>query len=213
MSEPAFWDSYLEEEPISKAIKDNWQTIRDEVLGFKEKYPQFFVDYPKFKIVDEETNERVRMYENDWKVSGFTKFDESYKEIQRVNRRLGDNLNKLIERYLKKFLPTVDALIKPYEAQGLLSNGFVSILSPGTIIKPHTGYSNEYMRIHLGLIPDSDCKITVGSETRTWEEGKLLAFKDGGPYKHSVKHEGTHDRYIFSFDLKLDYLKQYIPEL
>jgi aspartyl/asparaginyl beta-hydroxylase (cupin superfamily) len=213
MTEPAFWDSYLVNEPISQSIQNNWKTIRDEVLGFQEKYPQFFVDYPKFKVVDEKTNQRVRMYENNWKVSGFTKFDESYKEIQRVNRRLGDNLNKLIDRYLKKFLPTIDALIKPAEAEGLLSNGFVSILSPGTIIKPHNGYSNEYMRIHCGLVVDPECKITVGTETKTWEEGKLLAFKDGGPYKHSVKHEGTRDRYIFSFDLKLDYLKQYIPEL
>jgi aspartyl/asparaginyl beta-hydroxylase (cupin superfamily) len=66
------------------------------------------------------------------------------------------------------------------------------------------------MRIHMGLICDPECKITVDAETKTWTEGKILAFKDGGPYYHSVVHNGTKDRYIFSFDLSLEYLSPYI---
>jgi aspartyl/asparaginyl beta-hydroxylase (cupin superfamily) len=66
------------------------------------------------------------------------------------------------------------------------------------------------MRIHLGLVCDPECKITVGDETMTWEEGKILAFKDGGPHYHQVKHNGNKDRYILSIDLKLDYLENYL---
>jgi aspartyl/asparaginyl beta-hydroxylase (cupin superfamily) len=66
------------------------------------------------------------------------------------------------------------------------------------------------MRVHLGLVCDPLCEITVGPDKRTWKEGELLAFKDGGAYPHSVTHNGTHDRLILIFDLTLDYLRSVI---
>jgi aspartyl/asparaginyl beta-hydroxylase (cupin superfamily) len=63
------------------------------------------------------------------------------------------------------------------------------------------------MRIHLGLVCDPECVITVGDQSRVWREGEIIAFKDGGPYLHSVAHNGTADRWVLVFDLTLDYLR------
>ena len=67
------------------------------------------------------------------------------------------------------------------------------------------------MRIHLPIVVDPDCKITVGTHTHTWEEGKILSFIDGD--MHSVKHLGTKDRIVVSVDMRINYAKQYVPEL
>jgi hypothetical protein len=65
----------------------------------------------------------------------------------------------------------------------------------------------------MGLDCDPGCVITVGNEQRVWENGKIIAFKDGGPYPHSVKHNGTKQRIIASFDVDLSYLKTIVPKL
>ena len=203
--EPAFWENYLSEEPICKDIISNFHNIKNDVLKFKEKHPKFFVDYPKFKVTNPDTQEPERLYQNNWKVTAFSKFDSDYNEVDRVGKKLGDNVQSLIERYVKRDIPITYNLVQKYN----LTNVFVSVLSPGSIIRPHQGHSKKYMRIHMGLICDPECKITVDTETKTWTEGKILAFKDGGPYYHSVVHNGTKDRYIFSFDLSLEYLSPY----
>ena len=210
MKELNFWENHLQEEPICNQFISNWQSIKTEVLCLREKFPNFFGSYPKFKVTDLKTHKKIKLYENDWIVSPFSKFDEKYNEVNSVEKHVGSDLEKMIARYRKRVIPTIHNIISEPEDLGILANVFVSVLSPGTIINPHQGYSKEYMRIHLGLISDPECKITVGEETKTWEEGKILAFKDGGPYYHSVVHNGTNDRYILSFDLKLDYLKNYI---
>jgi len=212
MNEPAFWEDYLIDEPICREFIKKWRQIRREVLITKFLFPKFVGAYPKFKISDLNTGKRVKMYENDWRVAPMSKFDTDYAEVNTVVRKAGKgkDLESLITRYRKWVYPTIHNIIKKPEKEGILANVFVSILSPGTIIRPHQGYSKKYMRIHLGLLCDPKCKITVGDETRTWEEGKLLSFKDGGPYYHSVFHSGINDRYILSVDLKLDYLSKYI---
>lgn len=211
--EPYFWDQYLYEEPICKKLVENWTTIRDELIKLNEKYPQFYGPYPKYKVIDPNTQKKVKMYENNWTVGPISKYDEHHTESHVIGKKYSLDLLETIAKYRRRLIPTIHSIITEEEQAGNLANSFVSILEPGIIIRPHQGYSNDFMRIHLGLICDPECKITVGEETRTWEEGKLLAFKDGGPHYHSVVHNGTEKRYIFSVDLKLDYLKQYIKEL
>jgi hypothetical protein len=62
-------------------------------------------------------------------------------------------------------------------------------------------------------VDDSGCSIKVGQETRHWQAGQLLAFKDGGPYSHSVRHEGSRDRIILSVDLRLSGLVGFCLEI
>lgn len=213
MNEPEFWEDKLGSEPICNQFIKNWRVIRREVLFTKFFFPNFFGNYPKFRIIDPQTGKKVKIYENNWKVSAISKFDSDYStETNSVVKRAGNkrDLQFLVQRYRKWVGPRTHSIIKTPEKDGILCNVFISILSPGTIIRPHKGYSDKYMRVHLCLIEDPDCKITVGNKTKTWEEGKILAFKDGGPYYHSVCHNGTKDRYILSFDLSLNYLKDFI---
>ena len=75
----------------------------------------------------------------------------------------------------------------------------VSVLAPGTSIKPHCGGSNTRMRIHLGLVVPEGASITVGGETRGWQEGKCLIFDDS--IEHSVLHTGSQPRLVLIVDV------------
>ena len=75
----------------------------------------------------------------------------------------------------------------------------VSLLDPGTSIRPHCGGSNTRMRIHLGLAVPQGASLTVGGETRHWEEGKCLIFDDS--FEHSVEHTGSEPRLVLIVDV------------
>jgi phosphatidylglycerophosphate synthase len=81
--------------------------------------------------------------------------------------------------------------------------GFVmfSGLEPGSHIAAHTGSSNLRLRHHLGvLVPEPDGpRIRVGSQERSWRQGRCLAFDDG--FEHEVHHPGTRPRVVLSVDV------------
>ncbi len=58
-----------------------------------------------------------------------------------------------------------------------------SLLRPGMHIAPHHGFMNARYVCHLPLIVPDGCAMRVGSETRTWVEGKACVFDD------SIEHE------------------------
>jgi aspartyl/asparaginyl beta-hydroxylase (cupin superfamily) len=59
-----------------------------------------------------------------------------------------------------------------------------SIMDPGTYVPLHKGVSKALLNGHLALdVPDGDCRIEVGGETRSWEEGKLLILDDTFPHQ------------------------------
>jgi aspartate beta-hydroxylase len=81
--------------------------------------------------------------------------------------------------------PTITRIIEANNTvrtqAGLL---YVSKLCPDTHIHPHLGPTNLRLRCHLGIrIPDGDCGLKVGGETRKWEEGRCIVFDD------SLEHE------------------------
>lgn len=210
INEPRYWDSYLADAPICVALKKNFESIRDEVLKhISENNP--LIDYPKYKIVNPVTKiEMIDLYDNYWKAFPVTRFADEF--ISDSPMFHSAEVKKIIE-FNKLHCPTVHNVVKDLEDQKLLANAFVSRLIPGSILNPHRGWSNNWMRIHLCLKEDPGCVITVGGEQRTWKEGELLAFKDGGIHLHSVKHNGTTDRIILSVDVSINYLKQYSKEL
>ena len=75
----------------------------------------------------------------------------------------------------------------------------ISVLQPGTTIRTHHGPTNTRIRLHLGLKVSNGATITVGNITRTWEEGKVLAFDDS--YLHSVSHLGKSPRVALIADV------------
>jgi aspartyl/asparaginyl beta-hydroxylase (cupin superfamily) len=69
-----------------------------------------------------------------------------------------------------------------------------------THINPHRGPTNMRVRCHLGIkVPDGDCAIRVGGETRRWQEGRCLVFDDS--LVHEAWNHTDEDRIVLIVDL------------
>jgi beta-hydroxylase len=74
-----------------------------------------------------------------------------------------------------------------------------SVLAPGTRIQPHRGRPGLYLRCHLALeVPDGDCRIRVGGETRGWSEGRALVLDDR--LEHEAWNMTARRRVVLLFD-------------
>ena len=228
--EQAFWDEEVMAIPVCQEIVKNWEKIKEEALSFiNTKNPNTknkksttlltskFMKIPKIKN-DKITEEFVTVSDKgSWEVVyvGKNKIRSNSGEFSKLNdfyqRITLKNTGKTIEEnaeYAIKFFKTYNEIVE-FFAPGECSASTLSIVSPGTSISPHFG-APGFLRCHLCLVNDSGCTITIGEEQRQWHEGKLLAFKDGGPYAHSVNHTGTRDRIVLIFDISLDYARKYI---
>jgi aspartate beta-hydroxylase len=77
---------------------------------------------------------------------------------------------------------------------------YVSRMRAGTHIRAHRGPTNLRLRCHLGIeVPDGDCAIRVGDETRRWREGECLVFDDH--FEHEAWNHTTGDRIVLIVDL------------
>lgn len=76
---------------------------------------------------------------------------------------------------------------------------FFSILRPGTVIPPHVGLANTKLAVHLALVIPPDCSITVGGETRTWEEGRVSIFDDS--FEHQAHNASDRTRAVLIADI------------
>ncbi len=81
----------------------------------------------------------------------------------------------------------------------LVTAGF-SWMEPGTHIKPHVGYTKAVLRCHLGLIIPEHCSLRVGSEERSWQEGKTLIFDD--TTEHEAWNRSNDVRVVLLLDFK-----------
>ena len=208
--EPAFWDHVLDRIPVCFDLLEHYLVIIEEVLAYiaTDKPLQ---DYPRYSYFDPDAGVvRPCLYEQSWKAFPFTRFEHEHVELDRTATTF--DLDALVATSQER-LPTTYGVVRSWEQTACLANGFVSVLSPGAVIHPHRGWSNRFLRVHLCLVDDPGCSITVGGETRRWRAGQLLAFKDGGPYCHSVRHEGSRDRAILSVDLRLTALVGFCPEI
>jgi hypothetical protein len=195
--EPPFWNEHLHQVPLCSALRQNFSAIQSEIRSFIDTAHPFMA-YPKY----------ANLYTNTWDAFPLSKFQNEFAELSEKN--LNFNLDRIIA-FTRSRLPTLSELISHLEQEGHLSNVFVSRLLPSSVINPHRGWTPDFLRVHLALYADPYCCITVGEETQTWVEGELLAFKDGGPYLHQVRHDGIKERIILSIDLSLKYLEQFIP--
>jgi aspartate beta-hydroxylase len=96
--------------------------------------------------------------------------------------------------------PVITRLIESHNTvrtqAGLL---YLSKLSPGTNIKSHRGPTNVRLRCHLGiLIPDGDCGLKVGGETRRWQEGRCIVFDDS--LEHEAWNQTSESRVVLIID-------------
>jgi beta-hydroxylase len=201
LSQP-FWDDVLQNIPFCISLKKAFPDILQEMQGFiRTAHP--FIDFPKYG----------NLYSNTWEAFPLSIFEGEF--INRAHDPQGLNLKQFeqLVDFARNQLPFTSALLGPMEAQGHLRNAFISRLLPGSNIHPHRGWTAEFLRIHLGLVCDPDCQITLDQVSKTWKAGQLLSFLDGGPFLHSVSHRGKHERIVMSVDLRLSYVLQFMPHI
>jgi ornithine lipid ester-linked acyl 2-hydroxylase len=82
-----------------------------------------------------------------------------------------------------------------------MTTAFFSILSPHKHIPAHRGAWNGILRLHLGLMvpePRERCRIRIGNDYRSWEEGKALIFDD--TFNHEVWNDTEGYRVVLFVD-------------
>ncbi|MBL7784731.1 MAG: aspartyl/asparaginyl beta-hydroxylase domain-containing protein [Chitinophagales bacterium] len=97
--------------------------------------------------------------------------------------------------------PKTTALLE--SVPGMLSASF-NMLDGNSVIKPHNGDTNAIVRCHLGLhipAPLPEAGFRVGTEQKSWEEGKFLIFCDA--HEHTAWNNSPNRRYILLMDVML----------
>jgi aspartyl/asparaginyl beta-hydroxylase (cupin superfamily) len=157
-------------------IEAEWKTIRkelDSLMVHREEIPNF---------QDVSKAQRALTQGDQWKTFFFYSF--------------GNKVKENCER-----CPETDRLLKKIPG---MKTGMFSILSPRKYIAPHRGPYKGVLRYHLGLmIPgvDGSCRIRVGKDIRSWQEGKSMIFDD------SNEHEVWNDNDAFRAVLFVDFVR------
>jgi aspartate beta-hydroxylase len=73
-----------------------------------------------------------------------------------------------------------------------------SLLSPGTVIKPHHGVTNSRVVTHLPLIVPPDCALEVGGVEHAWTEGRCVTFDD--TFLHAAWNRSDRLRVVMILD-------------
>ena len=92
-----------------------------------------------------------------------------------------------------RLCPTTVALLESlprFEKQHIM----FSALNPHSHLPPHYGPMNGILRAHLPLVVPEGCRIRVGNDVRTWQEGKVLVFDDS--YNHEVWNDSDQTRVV-----------------
>ena len=74
----------------------------------------------------------------------------------------------------------------------------LSLHVPGSHLEAHCSVDNLRLRCHLAIQVPEGCRIRVGAETRTWQEGRALLFDDS--FEHEVWHRGAGNRVVMIVD-------------
>lgn len=74
-----------------------------------------------------------------------------------------------------------------------------SAMNGGAHLRAHSSIDNLRVRLHLGIVIPDQCSLRVGSETRSWQEGKCLAFEDS--FEHEVWNRSATRRIVLIADL------------
>lgn len=214
-TEPPFWEDILQDEPIFKRLVDNFEVIEKEIIRlFKiNKLIKVFYKYPvqkknlKFKgtdwwFIDEDTN---------WKLSPVfgAKHD---KNIHKRTSKFKVYYYEFIAFIVRTLCPQTTKFLRKEFNEGKIINTSINVLHPGSTIRPHRHptFNNKHrMNYHLAITDDPEAYLTVGYETKSWKRGNILAFKNSGPYRHSVVHNGKNIRIILMLELDVEYLNQY----
>lgn len=160
--------------PWTAQIEGEWKSVRKELDALMAQRDQI----PNFQDV---SKAQKALTEGDqWKTFFLTTFN---------GKKIEENCAQCPETArLLRHIPGV-------------RQAMFSILAPGKHIPPHRGPYKGLLRYHLGLIipgPEGGCRIRVGSDVRSWKEGKSMIFDDSN--EHEVWNETDSYRVVLFVD-------------
>jgi aspartyl/asparaginyl beta-hydroxylase (cupin superfamily) len=166
-----FWDG--NETPAFaetlKLFEDHWELIRDEALASRKHFSRN--EEPTLKAMGAEGNP--------WTSLG----------MSHSGTEFFPNARKAVPRTIE--------IIERNSRRG--DQHFFSAVAPNTHIPAHCGPMNTRVRMHLALKVTPDCEIRVGSERRTWKEGRVLSFDDS--FEHEVWNGPAGTRIVLITDV------------
>ena len=122
---------------------------------------------------------------------GFTNQVNDKGEWTALRLKVDHGYTELGQRYFPK-------TVKLLQDCRVFLTAMFSAIRPGTRILPHTGPSNDRLRGHLTIIHTGGAQIRVGTEWRTWEEGKAVIMDTS--WEHEVVHNGSDLRVVLIVD-------------
>jgi aspartyl/asparaginyl beta-hydroxylase (cupin superfamily) len=156
-------------------LERSWKTIKDELHAVLDKR-RGFQQY--IRTGDDQPTDPIFDVPKEWKALYLKKALEYFPE----NRALCPETASIIADN-----PEVGDMV------------IFSALNPGGVIAPHCASYNWIVTAHLGLDVPENCGLRVGSETRTWEEGKCLVFDVS--FEHEAWNRGDHTRFVLLVNL------------
>lgn len=170
---PAIFDSRIF--PFAAELECDWKRVRDEALRILERRDAL----PAFADI---SPDQCKIAPDDrWK----TFFFQAFRHRDEDALRACPETARLLSR-----IPG-------------LETAFFSILPGGMHVREHRGVTRALIRGHLALIVPGhpgECRMRVGAETQSWEEGRLVIFDDTVP--HEVWNDTDADRVVLLFDFR-----------
>jgi beta-hydroxylase len=159
--------------PWVRDVEEGWRDVRaelDSLLRHRERIPNF---------QDVSEDQRLLTEGEDWK--SFFFYAYGHRAVENCER-----------------CPKTDAVLQRIPE---MKTAMFSILAPGKHVPPHRGPYKGVLRYHLGLVvpqPSTSCRIRVGDDERSWEEGSSLIFDD--THEHEVWNDSALTRVILFVD-------------
>lgn len=178
--------------PLQRPELNYIQGLTSKPWHSKMDHPIFAKLEAGYEIIKDELQYNLRENRNIFHgEQGFTNQVNDEGEWTALRLKVDSGYTETGKKYFPKTLKVLQ------DCQVFITAMF-SAIKPGTHILPHTGPSNDRLRGHLALIHTGGAQIRVGTEWRTWEEGKTLIMDTS--WEHEVVHNGNDLRVVLIVD-------------
>lgn len=160
--------------PWVPAIEADWHKVRAEL----DDLLPYAADLPNFQDISRD--QKALSQDDKWKTFFFYAY--GIKAVPNCRR-----------------CPDTAELLKKIPG---MKTAFFSILAPGKELPPHYGPYKGVLRLHLPVLvpePAEMCGIRVGTQTRHWEEGRVMIFDD--TFEHEAWNRTDGVRVVLFVDM------------
>ncbi|VDK50011.1 unnamed protein product [Anisakis simplex] len=147
-----------------KNVERQWTIIREEALKVLERNPELYLAENKQLTIGGQWLAFTLFYAGSWNKTNCHKMPKTCDILKDFKESSNSTKNQV---YMLK----------------------ISLLTSGTRVWPHCGYSNCRLQAHLGLVVPSEARIRVADETRGWKTGRFIIFDDS--YEHEMWFDGA----------------------